>query len=178
MGRGFAVGVLSVVACSSGSGAPAPICESSSPITSNEIQAICQKVVALGCPAGPSHAACVADVGSFTSEYDSGCCGAKAAALLRCGAKNGFRCADTSDDVLFAPACASTEEAFDQCAGSHDNCTESIGQNETTLECDQYAASCQAGACTCTFGPHVGTKFTLSGGTYEDDVVEVAAACK
>ena len=175
----WAAGALCVVACSSGSGSPPPVCESFSPITSSEIQNICQKVVALGCPTSLTHDSCVADLNDVTSEYASGCCGAKAAALLRCGAQNGFRCANTSDDVLFATACAGQEEAFDQCSGSHDNCTLSVGQNETTLECDQYAASCHAGACTCTFGPHVGATFTLTvGESYEDDVAQVAAACK
>jgi hypothetical protein len=171
------VGALLAIACSSGSGTPPESCQSSA-ITEGEIQAYCQKAASLSCIDANPYEACIAELQSFAAEYASGCCGARAAELLDCGLQHGLRCADTSDDVLFNPACASVEEAFDRCSGSHDNCTieVSVATSGSTYECDQYAATCENGVCTCTFGPHVGKTFTPSGDTFDE--TSVAAACK
>lgn len=176
MVRGLVLGAVFVLACSSGTGTASPPCQSSA-INQSEIQAFCQKASSLSCIDANPYDACIAEAQSFAAEYASGCCGARAAELIRCGIQHGLRCADASDDVLFTPACAAAEEAFDQCSGSHDNCTISVslGPSVSTYECDQYAATCENGVCTCTFGPHVGKTFTPSGDTFDEATV---AACK
>ncbi len=178
-----AIGMFIVVCglggCTSGSGAPLPSCGSGQELTPNEKSRLCDELSAAGCQQVIQYDACLAEVDQFLAEFEGDCCAGAVVALYRCGLTNGFRCAEHSDDILFTPACAAVEEQFDECSGSSDNCTQSIGQGEWVVECDQYAADCSLGSpeiqCVCTFGPHTGTSFVVP----DDDVLaRVEASCK
>jgi hypothetical protein len=144
----------------------------------------CSAAVAAACAPGLDQTTCERSIRSRIARAPS-CCHGVLSRLLACADRYGLRCASLSDDVLFAPECASVEEEWDLCAGSGDNCTEVIGVASSDagaacqIECDQYAADCFRGSvgaisCTCTFGRRVGHTFSPR----TCDALAIAADCK
>jgi hypothetical protein len=145
---------------------------------------LCAELASLPCVSPQAIAGCSASVQAWLAQ-ESACCLPALHALIACGAEHGLRCALLSDDILYQPACAAIEEAYDVCSGSHDNCTQILmpvsGGLECLTECDQYAADCSGPTggpygCTCTFGPKSGTSFVIASCT--NLPVDVALACK
>jgi hypothetical protein len=139
----------------------------------------CSALAALPCGQGMNVTECTSYIEESLVAIEMQGCACQLLTQLVCGVERGLICPVDFDDVRFDPACTGAEDDAQRCMNDGDNCQNSIVVGGgCDVACDQYAAECsrsgQGWDCTCSYGPKLGTRFSIA--SCDDETV--ASHCR